>query len=54
MKKLPIFGCILLLFAIWLNTFGMGNSSKLPELLSIIFAFGGVACGVVSLFVKEK
>ncbi len=53
MKKLHVIGCILLLFAIWLNTFPQGGS-KLPELLSIIFAFAGVICGIVSLFVKDK
>ncbi len=53
MKKLHVLGCILLLFAIWLNTFSWGGSN-LPELFSIIFAAGGLICGIVSLFVKDK
>ena len=51
MKKLPIFGGILVLFAVWLNTLPQDHSD-IPELLSLIFAISGVILGTVSLFLK--
>ena len=53
MKKLHAMGCILLLFAIWLNTFPHG-SSDIPELLSLISAAAGVGLGAAAFFEKDK
>ena len=54
MKKLQIISIVLLLFAIWLSIFPIGQSSKLDELVSIISAVSGLLCGVVSLFAGDK
>ena len=54
MKKLQIISIVLLLLGIWLCLFPIGQSSKIPELVSIISAVSGLVCGVISLFGKDK
>jgi len=53
-KNLPILSVVLLLFAIWLSIFPIGQSSNLPEVASMFMAFLGLVCSAVSLFVTEK
>ena len=52
-KKLRIMSGVLLLFAIWLNTFPQGQND-FQITVSIISAFAGLICGVVSLFIKDE
>ena len=54
MKKLQIISIVLLLLGIWLCLIPIGQSSKIPELVSIISAVSGLVCGVISLFGKDK
>lgn len=53
MKKLQIISIVLLLFGIWLSIFPIGQSSEIPELVSIISVALGLICGVASLFGKD-
>ena len=53
MKKLQIISSVLLLFAIWLNTFPQGQND-FQVTVSVISAFSGVVCGVVSMLFQEK
>lgn len=54
MKKLQILSVILLLLGIWLIIAPIGQSSKLPEVFSILSVVLGMVSGIISLFVKEK
>ena len=54
MKKLQMISIILLLFSIWLTIFPIGETSNIPELISILSASAGLTCGAISLFGKEK
>ena len=54
MKKLQMISIILLLFSIWLTIFPIGETSNIPELISILSASAGLICGAISLFGKEK
>lgn len=53
MKKLQIISSVLLLFAIWLNTFPQGQND-FQVTVSIILAFAGLICGAVSVFIKDE
>lgn len=53
MKRLQIISIVLLLFAIWLNTFPQGQND-FQITVSIVTAFAGLICGAVSLFVKDE
>ena len=54
MKKIQFLSIILLLIGIWFCLAPIGESSKLPEIASIVFMISGVVCGVTSLFLKDK
>ena len=54
MKKLQVASIILLLFSIWLTIFPIGETSNIPELISILAVLAGLVCGALSLFGKEK
>ena len=54
MKKLQFLSIILLLLGIWFCLAPIGQTSKLPEIVSIASVVSGLICGVTSIFLKDK